>query len=64
MNSWIRSHLSVERFRPSVDELVALLRRYLLFKAESARFEGDCAKSAYVVSQLGGAVAVRRSAVP
>jgi hypothetical protein len=30
MNSWIRSHLSVDRFRPSVDELIALLRRYLI----------------------------------
>jgi hypothetical protein len=29
MSSWIRSHLSVDRFRPSVDDLVALLRRYL-----------------------------------
>jgi hypothetical protein len=30
MNSWIRGHLSPEKFRPSIDELIALVRRYVI----------------------------------
>jgi hypothetical protein len=30
MSGWIRSRLSPEKFRPSVDELIALVRRYVI----------------------------------
>lgn len=30
MSGWIRGHLSPEKFRPSIDELIALVRRYVI----------------------------------
>jgi hypothetical protein len=30
MSGWIRSHISPDKFRPSVDELIALVRRYVI----------------------------------
>jgi hypothetical protein len=30
MSGWIRSHLSPEKFLPSIDEIIALVRRYVI----------------------------------
>jgi hypothetical protein len=30
MSGWIRNHLSPDKFRPSVEELIALVRRYVI----------------------------------
>jgi hypothetical protein len=53
MNAWIRGHLSPEKFRPSIDELIALVRRYVI--QETIAPLKTIAKG--VAIALGGAVA-------
>jgi hypothetical protein len=30
VSGWIRNHISPDKFRPSIDELIALVRRYII----------------------------------
>jgi hypothetical protein len=53
MSGWIRGHLSPEKFKPSIDDLIALVRRYVI--QETIAPLKTIAKG--VAIALGGAVA-------